>query len=215
MGEWQNTAYVQTDDLDAVERALEATCAAEGWTRVAKPPLRVPSAYDPMQYAQSSVNDLWAAAIAPGRGGWSLVKTAPLELLCEEAPDGLPRLAHVARHVSRGAFQVNLYDGDSLVLVEAMADGRTAKTGFDASCDDLEQELDALDDVEPRFVLLQHDPVVARAVQGDPVQAADTIASALGGANARLASNEVQVRRLIPHEDLPVARTLYFRRTRN
>jgi hypothetical protein len=74
---------------------------------------------------------LWAAAVLPGRDGWSVLKTAPFELLCERSPvHDVPRLSWLAVTLGCEVFQHNLYDSSGETMVEAAADGSFFVSGF-------------------------------------------------------------------------------------
>ena len=56
---------------------------AEGYVRAERPTPRTPAPRDPMQYGTGVDNPLWALALIPGVDGWTALKTAPFELMCE------------------------------------------------------------------------------------------------------------------------------------
>ena len=213
MGEWQNSAWVKSSDTTAIQAALVDIFGSEKRSLVAKPPARKPARQDRMQYGKAADSRLWAVAMIPGAAGWTLLKTAPFELLCEKAPKAKgPRLGALAKALGCDAFQVNLYDGDSLVLVEATARGVTKQSGVNFQEIDDPEALDE-DTFQPRFSLVDVPAQLKKAVSGDVVRATRTIATALGGSNAESADNVLQVNVLIPHKDLRVsgARALYFK----
>ena len=85
MGLWDNTAYVATGELDAVERALVEIFAADGRMPIFDPgddPMR----RDAMKYGNGETSRFWAVALFAGAPGWSVIKTAPFEILCERIP---------------------------------------------------------------------------------------------------------------------------------
>src|SRR5687768_16493277 len=94
MGSWDNTAYVKESSLARIAAALDGLFAAEGYARVPKPEARKPDPMDRMQYGAGRDNPLWAVALIPG-AGWTVVKTAPLDLLVEQV-GGRFRLAALA-----------------------------------------------------------------------------------------------------------------------
>jgi hypothetical protein len=86
MGYWENTTYLAHADASAVAAAIAELFAQEGMAQVARPAERNYVLYDPMQYATALQNNLWGVAVFPGSDGWTVIKTAPLELLGERAP---------------------------------------------------------------------------------------------------------------------------------
>jgi hypothetical protein len=137
MGYWENTTYIHHGDVDAVARAIGAVLAAEGMLPVAAPAPRARQLFEPMQYDAALDNDLWALALFPGADGWCVAKTAPLEWLAQR-PAGAPRmrLTQACLALGASAFQVNVYDGTGVVLVEVSADGDERMSGFNGQCPD-------------------------------------------------------------------------------
>lgn len=124
MGYWENTTFVKTHDPLTVLAALERLFRKEGMQRI-EPPQR-PERYDyePMQYAPALENDLWGIAAFPGKEPWTIIKTAPLELLAERPPGGLRiRLSDLCRDLSTVEFQIHVYDGASILLCEVVESG--------------------------------------------------------------------------------------------
>jgi hypothetical protein len=70
---------------------------------------------------------LWGIAGFRGSPGWTAVRTAPFELLMQETP---PLLARLAERVGAPAFQFNIYDSDSELLMEADPSGRVELSGY-------------------------------------------------------------------------------------
>jgi hypothetical protein len=129
MGEWGQATFFRTDDLDALERALRDLCIAEGL--VAAPYVRRKrERWDRMQYGTGATSDRWALALGTGQGGWSLVKTAPLELLAEPGPSGEHRLGIIARSLRCDALHVSLYDGTAMLMAQATPTGEVVLSGY-------------------------------------------------------------------------------------
>lgn len=134
---WDNTAYIHCSDLDVIEHSLVTLFGREGYYPVPKPSPRTPAQSDSMQHSNANLNYLWAVAFLPGAKGWSVIKTAPFELLCELALGTTrPRLAYVASEIGCNAMQINLYDGTSVVLLEADSSGCIAISGMLDMADD-------------------------------------------------------------------------------
>src|ERR1700747_1310135 len=86
MGKWENTTYIEQGDAQRVAGAIIALLREEGMQQVARPAPRQPERFDAMQYAGAMENNLWGVAVFPGSAGWTVIKTAPLELLGERVP---------------------------------------------------------------------------------------------------------------------------------
>ena len=214
MGYWENTTYIHHGDVDAVARAIAEVLAAEGMAPVAAPAPRARQLFEPMQYDTALENDLWALALFPGADGWSVVKTAPLELLAQRAA-GSPRmrLAAICTALGTSAFQVNVYDGTGIALLEVAADGDARMSGFNGQSAD-PMHWNGFEVTEERFVpaFELHDlGHLGPDGPGDDFAAA--AARAIGGPNAAHCDNLTSVVTLICAEPVAMAggRSLYFR----
>jgi len=126
MGSWRNVAFVQTDQLDRVESELLALVMERGRRRV-QPTQRAPPARDAMQYGSGDEVRRWGIAGFPGAPGWTVVRTAPFELLLQGEQ---PLISRLAMRLKAAAFQYNLYDSTSQFLYEVDEAGRIEKSGF-------------------------------------------------------------------------------------
>lgn len=217
MGLWANTTYVQHRSVQDVTRALTALCVAEGMEHIVEPPARERLLVEPMQYDVALHNDLWGFAIFPGAAGWTVIQTAPLELLAERAAGAARmRLAELCASLSADAFQLNVYDSTETVLVEVSATGDVLTSGFTmqgGSSDPCVWHGERLSEetFEARFRLHPFQDVIASAVLGEEM--AERIARQFGGANAAFCDNVVSVDTLITHVPFTAAggETLYMR----
>jgi len=152
----------------------------------------------------------------PGSPGWTVVKTAPFELLGERAPGARRmRLVELAVRLGVEACQVNLYGSSALVLVEADRTGRCVLSGYcahSAALDPLRfhQEQIAEERVGVRFEVLSLRHLVEASrhqEQDEPWLDSDDLverlAETLGGSNAAWCDNRTMVDVLIPHAALP------------
>jgi hypothetical protein len=217
VGYWCNTTYVNRGDVQAVADAVEALCVAEGMQRIPSPAQRERLLVEPMQYDGALHNDLWGVALFPGAPSWTVIQSAPLELLAERA-SGAPRmrLAGVCARLSAAAFQLHVYDSTGTVLVEVSKDGETFTSGFNAEGDagdpfrwngeQLSEEF-----FEARFRLLPFQDLVAEAALGD--EWAQILARRFGAANAAFCDNLVSVDTLICRKPFaaPGGMALYFK----
>ncbi len=217
MGLWVNTTYVRHGSVQEVARAISTLCQAEGMERIAAPAARERLLVEPMQYDVALHNDLWGFAIFAGAAGWSVVQTAPLELLAERAAGASRmRLAELCASLSATAFQLNVYDSTERVLVEVSATGDVVISGFTlqgGSSDPFAWHGERLSEetFEAGFRLLPFQALVADAGLGDEMAA--RIAREFGGANAAFCDNGVSVNTLISHTPFsaPGGETLYVR----
>jgi hypothetical protein len=214
MGYWENTTYVKHGSVADVARALDTVFAKEGMVRVAAPSQRARLRVEPMQYDGALDNDLWGFAIFPGSSGWSVVKSAPLEVLSERPSSGeRMRLADVCEALATSAFQINVYDSTGTVLAEVSKNGDVLMSGFNGQGDDpMKWNGIAVTEerVIPRFEIHALEHLLPDLVGDDFAFAA---AREIGGANKDYCDNIVSVDTLICHEPFsaPGGIALYYR----
>ncbi len=126
MGTWLNVAFIQTEDTQQVAEELSRLLREGGRLPIAPKP-RTPALYDPMQYGLGEEVPLWGVAGFQGAPGWTVLRTAPFELLMQGNP---PLLARLATRLGVPAFQYNIYDSSSDFLLEVDARGRLERSGF-------------------------------------------------------------------------------------
>lgn len=200
MAYWENTTYLKEVDPRRVMDVLESSFAREGMKRIAAPMQRERLAYEPMQYAPALENDLWGVAVFPGAAGWTVVKTAPLELLGERAPGAArARLSDVCRQLSASAFQVNVYDGSATLLCEVAEDGAMLLSGYGGAGDPMQWHGETLSEefIQPEFRLLPYQDIVGEGAYGDGF--AQALSTAFGGKNSEHCDNATSVGALITH----------------
>jgi hypothetical protein len=217
VGLWANTTYLNTDDLDGVAIALASMFAAEGMEQIPPPTPRQRLTVEPMQYEGALSNDLWGLALFPGAPSWTVIQSAPLELLGERARDSQHcRLVELSRKLSCAAFQFNLYDGTGVILLEVPQQGDAMVSGLNmgGGADPLVWNGASLaeDRLEARFHVLPYQHVIANDPLGD--DKAHSLAKRFGGDNAIYCDNLVSVDTLISHKPFtaPGGIALYFKR---
>ena len=225
MGYWENTTYLAHADASAVAAAIAELFAQEGMARVARPVERDYVHYDPMQYATALQNNLWGVAVFPGSNGWTVIKTAPLELLGERAPGkNCMRLLQLADRLGAAGFQVNVYDSAPLLLVETDGHGRCLLSGYRGVSDgdplDFHGEQLMEDRLDVRFDYLPLQSHVeahtSEVYEGcrliDDSALAQDLARTLGGNNAAWCDNITCVDTLLCHKPPPMTGgiDLYF-----
>lgn len=211
---WDNTAYIHCSNLDVIGYSLITLFGREGYYPVPKPSPRTPAQADSMQYGNADSNHLWAVAFLLGAKGWSVIKTAPFELLCERAPGATrPRLTYVASEIGCDTMQINLYDGTDVVLLEADSSGCIAISGVFGMADDdpfvWHDERISDEYYMARFRLID----IPNELQAVDYLGSCEINKLLDGDS--LTDNSIMTQYLIPHKDidLPGVRTLYFQST--
>nr|WP_164933292.1 hypothetical protein [Corallococcus coralloides] len=91
------------------------------------PKPRTRERHDRMQYGLGDEVPRWGLAGFHGAPGWTVVRTAPFELLMQGTP---PLLTRLSSRLGVPAFQYNIYDSTPEFLMEAGADGRVELSGF-------------------------------------------------------------------------------------
>ncbi|NOK08094.1 hypothetical protein [Corallococcus exercitus] len=119
-------AFIQCTDLARVERELSRLLVEAG-RRLTTPGPRTPERYDRMQYGLGEEVRRWGLAGFHGAPGWTVLRTAPFELLMQGTP---PLLARLASRLGVPAFQYNIYDTSSEFLMEVDAGGRVELSGY-------------------------------------------------------------------------------------
>jgi hypothetical protein len=126
MGTWLNVAFIQSADTSQVEKELLRLLTESG-RRLTTPEPRTPEPYDLMQYGLGDEVQRWGVAGFQGAPGWTVLRTAPFELLMQGKP---PLLARLAARLGVPAFQYNIYDTTSEFLLEVDASGHVERSGF-------------------------------------------------------------------------------------
>ncbi len=215
MGYWVNTTYVNYPNTADVAIALTRLCQAEGLVGVAAPLERERLLVEPMQYDSALNNDLWGLAIFPGAPSWTVIQTAPLELLAERSPvTSRMRLADLCSELSVSAFQLNVYDSIGVVLAEISKQGEIAISGFNSQAEDpFEWNGERLSEerFETQFQLHPFQELIAGITLGK--EAAKIIAKQFGAANLQYCDNVVSVDTLISHKPFAAdgGSVLYFK----
>lgn len=210
MGYWENTTYVNHGSALEVVEAMTALFAREGMQPF-EPALRARRGIEPMQYEGPLDLDVWGVAAFPGAAGWTVVKTAPLELLAarREGADRM-RLAELCGALGARAVQHNVYDSTDRVVARVSRRGRVSVRGSHyggVPCTWHGETLGTL-----QFLLRVSADLVTRRLGDDHAR---TLAARLGGANAASCENHVSVVTLVQHEPLaiPGGVARYFRWT--
>jgi hypothetical protein len=225
MGNWENTTYIEHGSARLVADAIAALLRLEGMQHVPRPAPRLPERFDPVQYAGAMENNLWGVAVFPGSPGWTVVKTAPFELLGERAPGASRmRVIELAGRLGAAGCQVNLYDGSSVVLIEVDRQGRYLLSGYCTLSDGADplsfhEEQISEDRVDVRFELLPLRQLVEESIRDlgngpwrDDDELVMRLADTLGGDNAASCDNITSAHLLLSHLPLtmPGGIDLYF-----
>ncbi|MBN9686227.1 MULTISPECIES: hypothetical protein [unclassified Corallococcus] len=206
MGEWGQVTLFRTDDLDSLGRAIRDSCLAEGLV-TAPYVRRKRETWDRMQYGTGATSDRWSLALGAGVGGWSVVKTAPLELLAEPGASGEHRLGRIARVLGCEALHVSLYDGTAMVIAQAAPTGEVVLSGYSmdgASFHGVEIEEHRL---EPRIEGPGIPDSIQEALEHSSSDGFDALLETLAGQHWA----DVSLK-LIEGDEIPSARVLSFMR---
>jgi hypothetical protein len=131
MGYSENTNYINCGDTQRVANQLTKLLQNEGMRLIPRPRQRERLWYEPMQYNSAFENNIWGLAVFPGDADWTVIKTAPLELLGERASGKkMMRLVELCSTLQSPGFQINLYDSCQMILVETNGLGEYRLSGF-------------------------------------------------------------------------------------
>lgn len=219
MGYWVNTTYINHPSVSAVVETLVRAFAAEGMERVELPERRR-EAYDPMQYLPALSNDIWAVAVFPGAADWTVLQTAPLELLAEHVvASGERRIVAICKALQCSALMVNVYDSTGIILAECDSSGGQSLCGYNlqaGEADPYREYMATLTEESLRLQLRTHAWLGITFDEhelGEDV--ADKFAQRCAGASAMHCDNLVSVDTLICRKPLniPGGEALYFKWT--
>lgn len=206
MGEWGQVTLFRTEELDALERTLRNLCLSEG-LEAAPYVRRKRETWDRMQYGTGATSDRWALAIGAGRGGWSVVKTAPLELLAEPGSTREHRLGVIARVLKCEALHVSLYDGTAMVVAQASPTGEVVLSGYSMDGASFHGVEIAEERLQPRIEGPGVPPPIMEALDRFPSDGFDELIQQLAGEHWL----DVSLK-LIEGDEVPSARVLSFMR---
>ncbi len=179
-----------------------------------------------MQYATSARNNLWGVAVFPGADGWTVIKSAPLELMAERpARAGRMRLVELCDRLAAPGAMLNVYDSSGSVLVEADGKRGLALSGLALGSGQNSDARDFYGEVlsEDRYVVgfrmlplqylveeCERDFNGYRLVDHDKL--AHALESLLGAHNSPYCDNLTSVHTLICHRPLAAigGKDLYF-----
>lgn len=202
----------------------------EGMQQIAEPaPFSTPA--EALQYGRAMDNAAWTVGVLPGAAGWTIIKTLPLELLGERAPNSTRmRLVDLAGLLGTAALQINLYETAFLVLIEVDRESRCLLSGYGPGSirnpDQLQfhQEQLAEDRIDVRFELLPFQQLVWESTRFgyagptlDNEQLVTRLAHKLGGENAAWCGDEWSTDILLGCRPLPIKGgiVLHFKRPAN
>ncbi len=207
MGEWSNTCYVQLSDKMRVAEAVSRIISLDGFVPTQVPPQRESGLFAKWP-GEEAHEPVWEVAVFSGSPGWSFLATAPTELLCAaRGGEPRPRLAELCMRLGVDAFQVNLYDGSGLTVLECARTGEFHVSGFMMESDDpMRFHGFKVQQLESGVYLLDLPSELCAAFEGyDSLGTIQEVANFLGGENAGFARTEDGVPG-IPASEYPILR---------
>jgi len=212
MGYWENTAYIATGNSALIADHIVCLSESEGMLHIPRPPQRERVLVESMQYQTALENNMWALAVFPGSPGWTVIKTAPLDLLGEISPaTNRIRFVDLCTALQAPGFILNIYDGSSgAVLVETDGTGKQALSGHAYPHDPLsfygtpmseeylEIQFRYLTDLQS---LIDHSHYPGSEYT-DYEKLSSQVATTLGGLNSSYCDNLTSVDTLISHKPL-------------
>ena len=200
MGLWANTVYVNSGSVDAVVETLKNQFATEDMVPTTVQ-TRNRLLYEPMQYDDALHNDHWSLAVFPGASSWTVIQSAPLELMAEHlANSDRRRISDLCVELSCSALLVNVYDSSDVVLAECANTGEVLVcgwTGQPGAGDPYREHNESVDEDSYRLRLRINTSLEVDLENKDGEELAWLFAKRCGGANAEHCSNLVSVDTLI------------------
>jgi hypothetical protein len=131
----EQATFFRTDDLEALERVIRDFCSENGLVEV--PYVRGQREdWGTIREIPGPTYYRWAVALGVGRGGWSILKTVPTQLLDEQpGPWRKHRVGFLARALGCDALHVTLHDRVLLTLEQAAPTGEVVQSLYFASGD--------------------------------------------------------------------------------
>lgn len=130
---------MRSDNLDLIEQALTRIFEQEGCRRIPKPslPSNPVPVLEKLRFRPHTITPyLWVFELLVSQIGWTIIKTRPVELLCQRATGATrPRLSELAMQTGCDAFHYMVYDRYCGALLEADASGQTFASGY-LDCDE-------------------------------------------------------------------------------
>jgi len=155
MGGWYETAYVHSGDLDQIEQGFNHIAAQEGYRSIPKPSSLI-QRFNDLAFRNPHPGILWGIKLSRGRPDWTVVLPRPRGRLTLYEADGQPPLlAKLTALLGCDAFQINVYDGDSFILLETNAQGEYAFSGCGLSTPEEVENLVPLEFSKERFHLIE------------------------------------------------------------
>ena len=129
---WNYTDCIRSDNLDAIQRAIIHLLSEEGYRYLPNPPQPLsPKLLKKFAYPWQTLPNLAIVGLFVGAKGWTIVKTAPMELLCRRVRGATRlRLSELAIQLGCDAFHYSAYSGFEGILLEADANGNTFISGW-------------------------------------------------------------------------------------
>ena len=184
MGYRNYNIYIHSSDLDAVELGLIAIFEQEGYHRIPKLPL-MPEYYNSYYgYTRRRedpriLDSLRVAVIFPGGSGWAMMQTYPFDILSRLAPGSeRPRLAGLTVELGCNAFQLNMYSGDTLILLEANTDGQVVFSGSSSGLHGTPEEIEKMipkENEKERFRLIEVPEQIQLILEDEEVWIVDQV----------------------------------------
>jgi hypothetical protein len=215
MGYWVNTVYVHHDGVADIAAALEQLFAIEGMSRVELPE-RKRMSVEPLQYDSALHNDIWGVAIFPGAPGWTVMQTAPLDLLAEPVSHiERRRISLLCERLSASALIVNVHDSSETLLAECSPTGEVFLSGWigqPGAADPYREYIASIteEDMPLRFRI--HESLASRYDGDWGEEFAAFVAGECAGENASFCDNLVSVDTLVCRKAFvaPGGRALHF-----
>lgn len=170
---WNFTTCIRCDRLDAIVEAITHLLEQEeGCCRLTQVPQL---AIDIEQLRDLPVWErprLWVAGLCSGKGGWTIVKTWPVEWLCNRATGASrSRLSALAMQLGCDAFHYRVVRDIDGILLEADATGRIFLSGWNdyevSNSEELHQFYGERIDLpkDPQFSLIEVPESIQAAMQ--------------------------------------------------
>jgi hypothetical protein len=129
MGEWGSVTYVHTSRRRHLADAVRQLVEADGYSLV-----HTKGPFPDAEESKGRIRAYLRVVVLGESGPWSAIKTSVSELMCgRREGEKRSRISELAMTLERDAFQVSVYDGDSMTVMEASKRGRVCVSGGEAA----------------------------------------------------------------------------------
>lgn len=127
---------INCQDQSLIETALTEILEKEGFTRLSSLPNNISLneiQTQSREIRRRLIRELWLIGLFPGASNWTIIKTAPQEIMCRRDSrnnNSKPKLSELAVKIGYKAFHWSVYYDNYGILLETNENGNTVVSGY-------------------------------------------------------------------------------------